>query len=63
MLEHGAGDQRVPHRTHRIVVATAPATGFEQLHQRLVGEGVEHQLQAFEITQLVDAVPAEQKRM
>ena len=63
MLEHEAGDQRVPHRAHRIIVATVPASGFQQLHQRLVGERVEHQHQAFEITQLVDAVPAEQKRM
>ena len=63
MLEHEAGDQRVPHRSYRIVVATVTAPGFEQLHKRLIGEGVEHQAQAFEITQLVDAVPAEQKRM
>ena len=58
MLEDEAGDQRIPHRAHGIVVTPVPATGLEQLHQRLVGEGVEDQLQALEITQLADAVPA-----
>ena len=62
MLEHEAGDQRVPHRAHRVIVAPAPATGFQQSHQRFVGEGVENQLQTLEITELVDAVPAEQER-
>ena len=62
MLEHEAGDQRVPHRAHRVIVATTTAPGFQQLHQRFVGKGVEHQLQTLEITELVDAVPAEQER-
>ena len=35
-------------------MATVPATGFEQLHQRFVREGVEHQLQAFEITSVMN---------
>ena len=56
MLEHEGRDQRVPHRATRVVVATVTATGFEQLHQRFAGKRVKHQLQAFEITQLIDAV-------
>ena len=62
MLEHEAGDQRVPHRAHRVIVAPAPAPGFQQLHQRFVGEDVEHQLQTLEITELVEAVPTEKER-
>ena len=61
MLGDEAGDQRVPQRAYRIVVAPVTATGLQQLHQRFVGEGVEHQLQALEITQLVDAVPAKRE--
>ena len=62
MLKDEAGDQRVPQRAHRIVVAAVSASGLQQLHQRFAGEGVEDQLQALEITELVDAVPAEKGR-
>ena len=60
MPEHEASEQRVPQRAYRIVVAAVAALAFEQLHERFIGDGVEHQQQAFEITQLVDAVPAKQ---
>ena len=63
MLEDEGSDERIPRRAHRIVVAAVPAVGFKQLHQRFVGEFGEHQLQALEITQLVDAVPAKKKRI
>ena len=63
MLEDEGSDERVPHRAHRVVVASVSAIGFQQLHQRFVGEGVEHQLQALEITELIDAVPAKEERI
>ena len=46
-----------------VVVAAVAAIGFQQLHQRFVGQGVEHQLQALEITELLDAVPAKEERI
>jgi hypothetical protein len=60
VLEDDAGEQCVPHRPHRVVIAPVPAHDLQVLHQALVGEMINDKLEPAEIAARVDRVPGKQ---
>ena len=63
MLKDDTGQQRVPHRAHRVVVAPLSAHHLEVLHQALIGEMINRQLEPIEVAARVDRVPGKQVRL
>jgi len=62
VLKHNPRHERVPHRPHRIVVASLPAHHLQVLHQLRVGEMIAHQVEALQIAARFHIAPAEQAR-
>jgi len=59
VLKNDTGDNGVPHRAHRVVVAPAAAPLFQEAHQRLVGQGVEDEREAVQVAGRVNLLPSE----
>jgi hypothetical protein len=57
VLEHHPGQERVPHRRHRIVIASLPAHDLQVLHQPRVWEMIAHQVEAIQIAARFNIAP------
>ena len=57
MLKHDPRDQRTPRRPHRVIVATATATGLKRRDDLAVGKNLEHQPKPLEVRQAFDIPP------
>ena len=57
MLEDDTGEQCMPHRAHRVVIAPVAAHDLEVLHHALVGEMINDQLQSIEVATRLDGIP------
>jgi hypothetical protein len=63
VLEDDTGEQCMPHRAHRVVIAPVAAHDLEVLHHALVGEMINEQLQSIEVATRLERVPREQVRL
>jgi len=57
MSKDDTGKNRVPYRSHRVIVAPVSTFPFEGLHQLLVRQMTENQLKAFEVTNFLEIIP------
>ena len=62
VLKYPPRHQRVPHRPHRILVASPPAHHLQVLHQLRVGEMITHQVETLQIAARFHIAPGKQAR-